>query len=113
MEATVLELAQIAATSARAPGMALPQILLMVGFIAIMYFILIRPAHKRQKALQQMQDSLQSGARVVTSGGLKGTIVKVEKDTIKLRIADNVKVDVTRSSIVGVEAGSPTSESGS
>jgi preprotein translocase subunit YajC len=113
METTLLELAPIAAAPARAPGMALPQILLMVGFIAIMYFILIRPAHKRQKALQQMQDALQSGARVVTSGGLKGTVVKVEKDAVKLRIADNVKVDVTRSSIVSLESGGPTTESGS
>jgi preprotein translocase subunit YajC len=49
----------------------------------------------------------------VTSGGLKGTVVKVEKDAVKLRIADNVKVDVTRSSIVSLESGGPTTESGS
>ncbi|MCZ6695596.1 MAG: preprotein translocase subunit YajC [Acidobacteria bacterium] len=81
------------------------QPLLLLAFFGIMYFILIRPAHKRQKTLQSMQDSLTSGARVVTSGGLKGTVVRVEKDSVKLRIAEKVQVDVTRSSIVGREDG--------
>ncbi|MFQ5877410.1 MAG: preprotein translocase subunit YajC [Acidobacteriota bacterium] len=95
-------LAQIESSPAQAPGGFL-QVVLLLAFFLMMYMLLIRPAHKRQKALQQMQSSLQTGARVVTSGGLKGTVVRVEGDTVKLRVADNVKVDVTRSSIVAVE----------
>ena len=88
-----------------APGSIWMQPLLLLAFFGIMYFILIRPAHKRQKALQSMQESLVSGARVITSGGLKGTVVRVERDSVKLRIAEKVQVDVTRSSIVGREDG--------
>ena len=101
----MIETAPVVAAVAQASGSLWLQPLLLVGFFAVMYFILIRPAHKRQKALQQMQESLENGARVVTSGGLKGTVVGVEKDSVKLRIADNVKVDVTRTSIVGREDG--------
>ncbi len=93
----------LAAGPGGASGSLWLQPLVLLGFFAIMYFILIRPAHKRQKALQRMQESLEDGARVVTSGGLKGTVVRVDKDNVKLRIADNVKVDVTRTSIVGRE----------
>ena len=87
----------------QAPGGSWMQPLLLLAFLVMMYMLLIRPAQKRQKALRQMQGSLATGSRVVTSGGLKGTVVRVDKDTVKLRIADNVKVDVTLSSIVANE----------
>ena len=95
----------IAAGIAGPSGSLWMQPLLLLAFFGIMYFILIRPAHKRQKALQSMQESLVSGARVITSGGLKGTVVRVAKDSVKLRIAEKEQVDVTRSSIVGREDG--------
>jgi preprotein translocase subunit YajC len=67
----------------------------------IIYFLLIRPAHKRQKQVQEMLDQLKNGDRVITSGGLIGTVVGIDRNVVQLRIADKVKVDVTKSSIVG------------
>jgi len=75
----------------------------LVAVFAIFYFLLIRPARTRQKLVQKMLDALKSGDRVITSGGLLGTVVAIDKGIVQLRIADKVKVDVTRSSIVGLQ----------
>jgi len=78
-------------------GMLLPIILMFV----IMYFLLFRPQAKKQKEMRKMLESLQSGDQVMTIGGIFGTIVGFDKkDQIAiLKIADNVKIRVTRSSI--------------
>jgi preprotein translocase subunit YajC len=72
--------------------------------IVIMYFLLLRPQAKRQKEHKLMMDNLQKGDRVVTVGGIVGTIAGFdEKDNLVLvKIAENVKVDVTRSAIAQV-----------
>jgi preprotein translocase subunit YajC len=77
----------------------LPFILMFV----IIYFLLIRPQQKKQKEHQKMLTQLTKGDRVVTNSGLLGTIVGIsEKDNIVvLRIAEEVKVEVLRSSIGG------------
>ncbi len=79
------------------------QIVPLVFIFVIFYFLLIRPARKRQKQVEQMLDALKTGDKVITSGGLLGTVIGVERSTVQLRIADKVKVDVTRSSIVGLQ----------
>lgn len=78
------------------------QLLPLVLIFVIFYFLLIRPARKRQKQVQLMLDALKPGDRVVTSGGLLGTVVAVDRGVVQLRIADKVKVDVTKSSVVGL-----------
>jgi preprotein translocase subunit YajC len=89
------------------PGQGQPsawiQLVPLVFIFVIFYFLLIRPARKRQKHVQEMLDRLKSGDRVVTSGGLLGTVVAVDRNVVQLRIADKVKVDVTKSSIVGLQ----------
>ena len=79
------------------------QIVPLVVIFVIFYFLLIRPARTRQKLVQKMLDALKSGDKVITSGGLLGTVVAIDKGIVQLRIADKVKVDVTRSSIVGLQ----------
>ena len=79
------------------------QMVPLLFIFVIFYFLLIRPARKRQKQVQEMLEHLKSGDRVVTSGGLLGTVVAVDRNIVQLRIADKVKVDVTKSSIVGLE----------
>ncbi len=69
---------------------------------AIMYFLIIRPQSKRQKEQQRMQESLKKGDRVVTSGGVRGTIVGVKEDAVLLKVDDNTKLEVVRSAISGV-----------
>lgn len=78
------------------------QLVPLLFIFVIFYFLLIRPARKRQKQVQQMLDALKTGDRVVTSGGLLGTVVGVDRTIVQLRVADKVKVDVTKSSIVGL-----------
>ena len=87
------------------------QFLPLVLIFGIFYFLLIRPARKRQKAVQQMLEELKSGDRIVTSGGLLGTVVEVDRTTVQVRIADNVKVKVTKSAVVGLQdaGGAPPS----
>ena len=75
----------------------------LVVVFALFYFLLFRPTRTRQKQLQSMLDALKNGDKVVTSGGLLGTVVGLDKGIVQLRIADKVKVDVTRASIVGLQ----------
>jgi preprotein translocase subunit YajC len=78
--------------------------LIMFGAIfLIFYFMIIRPQQKRAKEREKMLSELQKGDKVVTSGGIHGTIVGLEDKTVLLQIADNVKVKVDRSAINIVE----------
>ncbi len=77
----------------------LPILLIMVIF----YVLLILPAQKRQKKTAAMLSTLKNGDKVVTNGGIFGTIVGLEDDAIQLRIADQVKVKVLRSAIAGLQ----------
>lgn len=63
-------------------------ILTMVIMVAIMWFLLIRPAQKRQKAAKEMQGSLKRGDEVVTIGGLHGTVDAVDEASVFIRVAD-------------------------
>jgi preprotein translocase subunit YajC len=77
--------------------------LIFMGVIfAIFYFLLIRPQQKRQKEHRQLLDNLKKGDRVVTTGGLQGTIAGLSDTVITLEIADKVKVKVGRGYIAGV-----------
>lgn len=69
----------------------------------IFYFLLIRPARKRQKALDALVKNLKPGDHVATSGGLYGTVVAVTENRVQLRIADQVKVDVAKSAVTGLD----------
>jgi preprotein translocase subunit YajC len=74
-------------------------ILMFAVIIAIFYFMILRPQQKRQKDRQKLLESMKKGDKVITAGGLHGTIVGIEDKTLLLQIADNVKVKVERSSI--------------
>lgn len=77
----------------------LPLLVIMVIF----YVLLILPAQRRQKKTQQMLGALKNGDKVVTNGGIYGTIVGMDADTVQLRIADQVKVRVSRSAVAGLQ----------
>jgi preprotein translocase subunit YajC len=76
-----------------------PLLIIMVIF----YVLLILPAQRRQKKTQQMLGALKNGDKVITSGGLFGTIVGMEGDSIQLRIADQVKVKLLRSAVANLQ----------
>ena len=88
----------------------IPLLLMFVVF----YFILIRPQQKTARKHQDFVKNLKMGDRVVTSGGLHGTVSGLTDTTVTLEIADKVRVKVTRSAIAGSsqEAAAPESKSG-
>lgn len=75
----------------------------IVLVFAIFYFLLIAPMRKRQKALQTVIDNLKKGDRVITNGGLYGTVMAVEEKAVIVKLADNVKVKIAKSAIAGLE----------
>ena len=75
----------------------------MVLILVVFYFLLVAPMRKRQRELQSMIDKLQKGDRVVTSGGIHGEIAAIEGAVVHLKIADQVKVRVSKSAITQVE----------
>jgi len=75
------------------------QLVPFVLIFVIFYVLVILPARRKQKHHAQKLDQLKSGDRVVTSGGIHGTVVGVTDSTVQLRIADQVKVDVAKHAI--------------
>lgn len=73
----------------------LPFILVFVIF----YLLIIMPQRKKQKQHQQMVANLKPGDRIITSGGIFGTVMDVHPDRIELKIAANVKVDILKSAV--------------
>jgi preprotein translocase subunit YajC len=79
-------------------GLALPVI-----FIAAMYFLMIAPNQKKQKAWTEMLASIKTGDKVTTSGGLRGVVLQVKDDVVVLRIQpDNIKLEFVKSAIASV-----------
>ena len=75
----------------------------LIFIFAIFYFLLIMPQQRRQKKWQQMLSELKTGDKVVTSGGLRGTIIALRDDYIHLRVPpDNLRIEVTRASVASV-----------
>ena len=82
-------------------GTFLVPLVLMFG---IMYLLVILPQQRQRKKMQQMLSELKNGDKVVTNGGIYGTINGIEGDTVILKIADQVKIRIARSAIAQVEA---------
>jgi preprotein translocase subunit YajC len=81
----------------------LPLILIMVIF----YVLMILPAQRRQKKVTEMLTALKNGDKVITNGGIYGTIVGLEGDTVQLRVAEQVKIKISRNAIAGLQAEPP------
>jgi preprotein translocase subunit YajC len=75
----------------------------LVFILGIFYLIVFLPARRRQKKLQEMIDNLKAGDKVITSGGIYGTIMGIKDDRIQLRIAENVKVDLSRNAVTALQ----------
>src|SRR5205807_5419455 len=77
---------------------------MMIIVMGIFYVMLILPQQPQRKKVQAMLQALKSGDKVVTSGGIYGTVNGIDGDTIILKIADQVKIRIARSAIAQVEA---------
>lgn len=87
---------------AQAAGGGLIAFLPLVLIMVIFYVLLILPAQKRQKKTAQMQQALKNGDRVLTSGGIYGTIAGLEETAVMIRVAEQVKLRVARSAITEI-----------
>ena len=76
----------------------------IILIFGVAYFLLIRPQQKERRRIEQetqdFRTSLKNGDKVITSGGIYGTITAVRDDTVQLRVADAVKIEVLRSAVV-------------
>jgi preprotein translocase subunit YajC len=77
----------------------------IVAIGLVFYFLVIAPANKQRKKQQEMLSMLKKGDRVLTTGGIYGTIQGVEPDAVYLKIAENTKVKVARSAISNIVSG--------
>jgi preprotein translocase subunit YajC len=73
----------------------------MIFMVVIFYFLLIRPQQKKAKEHKSLLENLKQGDRIMTSGGLIGTIIKIDDQIVSVEIADRVRVDLARPYIAG------------
>ena len=99
----VLAMAQPAGSSQSAWVSLLPFALM----ILIFYVLVLLPMRRRQKKVQEFQDGLNVGDRVITTSGIYGQITKVEKQSVQIQIADKVRIEVARASIGGYQGQDP------
>jgi preprotein translocase subunit YajC len=91
-------LALLAANGQTNPLFVQPLIFLAIGLI--FYFIVFLPNKKKQRSLQQMLDNLKNGDKVITSGGIFGVVAGIKDDRIQLKVADQVKIEISKNAIV-------------
>ncbi len=90
------------AQTAGAPGFGFEQMLPLVLVFGIFYFLLIRPQQKRAKEHKAMLSGIKRGDRIVTGGGIVGTVTKTLDNELTVEIAENLRVKVTRETVLGI-----------
>lgn len=94
-----LQAANSASTTGGLVGSVIPFLLIIVVF----YFFLIRPQNKKQKETEKMLNALKKGDKVITVGGIHGTVSSVKEKTVIVKVDDNTKLEFNRSAISSVE----------
>jgi preprotein translocase subunit YajC len=85
-------------------GSPMSLIFMIVAIFAVMYFLMIRPQQRQKKQHQDLLSKLSKGDKVITAGGIHGTVAGVKDNTVIVKIAENVKVEMNRSAINQVVA---------
>src|SRR5258706_10151064 len=109
---TAMFLVAMAAPGQGGPG-ALVQLMPFALVLAIFYFIILMPMKRRQQKVATFLAGLKEGDKVVTSGGIYGTITRVGEQAFQLQIAERVRIDVSRNAIVGYQGQEPVAAEGS
>ena len=91
------------AASASASGSLIGSLLPFLLIIVIFYLFLIRPQNKKQKETQKMLDALKKGDKVITIGGIHGTVSSVKENTVIVKVDDDCKLEFNRTAISSVE----------
>ena len=97
------------AMGAPAPGApsAWVQLLPFVLVLGIFYFVILLPMRRRQQKVRAFLAALKVGDRVVTSGGLFGTITRLGDESLQIQVANNVRVEISRNAVVGYQGQQP------
>lgn len=75
----------------------------LIIIFAIFYFLMISPMRRRQKRLQMLISNLKTGDKIITTGGIYGTVVGVSEDRIQLRITERVNIDLAKNAVAGMQ----------
>jgi preprotein translocase subunit YajC len=83
------------------------QFLPFILVLAIFYFVILLPMKRKQKKVQQFLEALKVGDKVVTNSGIYGSITKITDRTVKVKIADNVTIELSKAAIAGYQGQDP------
>jgi preprotein translocase subunit YajC len=108
---TTTFLIAMAAPSQGAPS-AWVQLMPFALVLAIFYFIILLPMKRKQQKVSDFLAGLKEGDKVVTSGGIFGTITRINDQALQLQIAERVRVDISRNAIVGYQGQEPVTPEG-
>jgi preprotein translocase subunit YajC len=75
--------------------------------LAIFYFLILMPMQRRQKKVQEFQDGLKTGDKIVTTSGIYGQITRLNDKSVQVQIADKVRIEVARASVGGYQGQDP------
>ena len=75
--------------------------------LGIFYFLILMPMQRRQKKVQEFQEALKVGDKIVTTGGIYGQITRVNDKSVQLQIADKVRIEIARASVGGYQGQEP------
>lgn len=81
--------------------------------LGIFYFVMVLPMRKRQQKVQAFLGALKVGDRVITSGGMYGSVTRLSDQSVQLQVANNVRIEVSRAAIVGYQGQEPVVPEGS
>ena len=83
------------------------QFLPFAMILAIFYFLILAPMKRRQKKIQDFQEALKVGDKIVTTGGIYGEITRIKDRTVQVQVANNVRIEIARQSIGGLQGQEP------
>ncbi|MCD6517717.1 MAG: preprotein translocase subunit YajC [Candidatus Aminicenantes bacterium] len=91
-------------------GSFITAIIPFVLVFVIFYLLIILPSRKKQKKHQQMVDELKPGDKIITTGGIHGTVMGVQQDKIEVKISANVKIDISKNAVAVIQNKNPNSK---
>ena len=83
------------------------QLLPFAMILAIFYFLIMLPMKRRQKKIQEFQESLKVGDKIVTTSGIYGEITRLKDRTVQVQVANNVRLEIARAAIAGYQGQEP------
>jgi len=99
------------AGAASATGSMLSTVVMFGAVFLIFYFMIIRPQNKKQKAMQKMISAVKKGDKVITIGGVHGTVHSVKDKTVVIKVDDSTRIEFSKSALATVDAQGDSAES--